>query len=136
VHVGPVGAGSVAKLVANATLVGVLGLLGEALALGEGLGLSRDLVFEVLAATPLAQHAERRRPAVEAGDYPSRFALSLARKDAELIVDAAAEAGVDVRLVTAARSWFADAEAAGLGDLDYSALLAQIAAAGFTEVRP
>jgi 3-hydroxyisobutyrate dehydrogenase-like beta-hydroxyacid dehydrogenase len=127
-RVGELGAGQAAKLVANATLVGVAGLLGETLALGEGLGLPRAVVFDVLAATPLAQQAERRRPAVEAGDYPPRFALSLARKDAELILEAAAAAGVDLRLVTAARSWFADAEAAGLGDLDYSAVLAQILA--------
>jgi 3-hydroxyisobutyrate dehydrogenase-like beta-hydroxyacid dehydrogenase len=33
-HVGPLGAGQAAKLVANATLVGTLALLGEALALG------------------------------------------------------------------------------------------------------
>jgi 3-hydroxyisobutyrate dehydrogenase-like beta-hydroxyacid dehydrogenase len=125
-RVGELGAGQAAKLVANATLVGVIGLLGEALALGEGLGLPRDVVFDVLATTALADQAERRRPAVEAGDYPPRFALSLARKDAELILDAAAEAGVDLRLVTAARSWFTEAEAAGLGGLDYAAVLARI----------
>jgi 3-hydroxyisobutyrate dehydrogenase-like beta-hydroxyacid dehydrogenase len=125
-HVGPVGAGSAAKLVANATLVGTIGLLGETLALGEGLGLSRDVVFEVLAATPLAQQAERRKQAVESNDYPPRFALSLARKDAELIVEAAAAAGVDLRLVPAAGSWLAEAEAAGLGGLDYSAVLVRI----------
>jgi len=125
-HVGPVGAGTAAKLVANTTLVGVIGVLGEALALGEGLGLERDTVFEVLATTALAQQAERRRPAIESGDYPPRFALYLARKDAELILDAAAEAGVDLRLVPAARSWLVDAEAAGLGGRDYAAVLAQI----------
>jgi 3-hydroxyisobutyrate dehydrogenase-like beta-hydroxyacid dehydrogenase len=125
-RVGEVGAGQAAKLVANATLVGVIGLLGESLALGERLGLPRDVVFDVLAVTALAQQAERRRPAVEAGDYPPRFALYLARKDADLIIDAAAEAGVDLRLLTAARSWLADAEAAGLGGLDYSAVLKRI----------
>jgi 3-hydroxyisobutyrate dehydrogenase-like beta-hydroxyacid dehydrogenase len=125
-HVGPLGAGSAAKLVANATLVGTIGLLGETLALGERLGLTREVVFEVLAATPLAQQAERRRPAVEADDYPPRFALSLARKDGELIAEAAAASGVDLRVVPAAGSWLADAEAAGLGGLDYSAVVARI----------
>jgi 3-hydroxyisobutyrate dehydrogenase-like beta-hydroxyacid dehydrogenase len=127
VHVGPVGAGTAAKLVANTTLVGVIGVLGEALAVGKGLGLSRESLFEVLATTPLAAQAERRRAAFESGDYPPRFTLSLARKDADLIVAAAGAASVDVRLVEAARSWLAEAEAAGAGRDDYSAVLARIA---------
>ena len=126
IHVGPLGAGASAKLVANATLFGTLAVLGEAVALADGLGLSRDVTFAVLAETPLAGPAERRRPSIEDGDYPLRFALSLARKDAALIVDAAKEAGVDVRLLEAARAWLADAEEAGLGDRDYSTVLARI----------
>jgi len=125
-HVGEVGAGAAAKLVANTTLGGTIGLLGEALALGEGLGLSREKTFEVLAATPLAAQAERRRESIESGEYPPRFALYLARKDAELVVAAAREAGVDLRLTEAARTWLAEAEDAGLGDRDYSAVLAWI----------
>ena len=71
--VGPLGAGTAAKLVANSTLFGALGVLGEALALADGLGLEREATWEVLAATPLAAQAERRRPAIESGDYPVRF---------------------------------------------------------------
>ena len=126
-HVGPLGAGTAAKLVANTTLVGAIGVLGEALALADGLGLSRESAFEVLAATPLAAQAERRRPAVESGDYPPRFTLSLARKDADLIHEAAAASKLDLRLVDAVRSWLVDADDAGAGDQDYSALLARIA---------
>lgn len=125
-HVGPLGSGSAAKLVANTTLVGLLGVLGEALALGRGIGLGRGTVFDVLATTALEQQAERRRPAVEADDYPTRFALSLARKDADLILEAAAASGVELRLVPAARAWLADAEGAGRGGDDYSAVLAEI----------
>jgi 3-hydroxyisobutyrate dehydrogenase-like beta-hydroxyacid dehydrogenase len=125
-HVGPLGAGAAAKLVANTTLFGTLGVLGEALALADRLGLSRDVAFEVLAGTPVAAQAERRRQSVETGEYPQRFSLSLARKDAELIAEAAATAGVDLRLAAAARSWIREAEDAGLGDADYSAVLAHI----------
>lgn len=46
-HVGSTGAGAAAKLVANGTLFGVLGVLGEALTLSDGLGLSRDAAFEI-----------------------------------------------------------------------------------------
>jgi len=125
-HLGPVGAGTAAKLVANTTLVGVIGILGEALALAETLGLSREAAFEVLGKTALADQAERRRAAVESGEYPPRFALYLARKDADLILEAAEKAGIELRLTKGAREWLADAEAAGLGDADYSAVLARI----------
>jgi 3-hydroxyisobutyrate dehydrogenase/2-hydroxy-3-oxopropionate reductase len=125
-HMGPLGAGAAAKLVANTTLFGALGVLGEALALADGLGLSRDVAFEVLAGTPLAAQAERRRASLEADDYPPRFSLSLARKDADLVAEAAAATGVDLRLAAAARSWLREAEEAGLGEMDYSAVLARI----------
>jgi 3-hydroxyisobutyrate dehydrogenase-like beta-hydroxyacid dehydrogenase len=126
VHVGPLGSGAAAKLVANAALVGVAGVLGEALALARGLGLSHEAAFDVLAATPLAAQAERRRPSVEADDYPPRFPLALARKDADLIAQAAADAGLELRLVAAARQWLAEADDAGWGEKDYSAVLAWI----------
>ena len=125
-HVGPLGAGTAAKLVANSTLLGVLGVLGEALALADGLGLARDAAFDVLAATPIAAQAERRREAIETNEYPHRFSLALARKDGDVILEAAAASGTDLRVAAAARSWFADAEAGGYGERDYSAVLAWI----------
>src|SRR5919199_198515 len=102
-HVGPVGAGTAAKLVANTTLIGVIGVLGEALVLGDRLGLSREATFEVLGKTALAGQAERRRDAVESGEYPPRLALYLARKDADLILEAAARHGSELRLVKGAQ---------------------------------
>jgi 3-hydroxyisobutyrate dehydrogenase-like beta-hydroxyacid dehydrogenase len=126
IHVGSLGAGAAAKLVANTTLFGTLGVLGEALALAQGLGLSREATFAVLGKTPLAAQAERRRPAIESGDHPARFSLSLARKDADLIAEAAEAARVDLRLTEAARRWLATAEEAGWGDRDYAAVLAWI----------
>jgi len=133
VPVGPVGAGSAAKLVANSTLFGVLGLLGEAIALGDGLGLPREATFEVLAASPLGAQVERRRPAIEADDFPLRFALSLALKDADLVSAAATGAGLSLPMAAAAREWLADAVGDGRGDDDYSSLVAHIARHGDDE---
>lgn len=84
-------------------------------------------MFDVLGATPLAAQAERRRPAIESGEYELRFRLALARKDLDLVLDAADSAGVKMRLTEAARARFADAEAEGWGERDYSAILAHIA---------
>jgi 3-hydroxyisobutyrate dehydrogenase/2-hydroxy-3-oxopropionate reductase len=127
-HVGPPGAGAAAKLVANSTLLGVLGVLGEALALGSALGLPSQIVFDVLARTPVAAQAQRRQPAVETGEYPLRFALDLAVKDADLVVKAGESSGADLRLAAAARSWFTDAAQAAHADRDYSEILAHILA--------
>lgn len=128
-HVGALGAGAAAKLVANSALFGILGILGEALALARGLGLTDEAAFDVLAATPLAAQAQRRKTAIVSGQYPPRFPLSLARKDASLVVEAAAAAGLDLRHARAAYTWLAEAAAAGHSDQDYTALLAHILAA-------
>ncbi|WP_372441631.1 NAD-binding protein [Plantactinospora mayteni] len=117
VHLGPVGTGAAAKLVANLALLGTVGVLGEALSLADALGLPRPATCRALARTPLAAQVERRRPAVESGVFPPRFTLGLARKDADLIVAAADRAGVDASLARATRRWLTDAEAAGLGSL-------------------
>jgi 3-hydroxyisobutyrate dehydrogenase/2-hydroxy-3-oxopropionate reductase len=126
VRVGPRGAGAAAKLVANAALLGTLTVLGETLALADALELSHEASAAVLAATPLAEQARRRFPLIEAGDYPRRFALSLARKDAELITDACAAVALDAPALAAVRDWLAAAEREGHGDADYTAALATI----------
>ena len=119
IYIGPSGSGAAAKLVANSTLITVIGALGEALALADALGLPREKAFEILGTTALAAQAERRRPALESGEYPPRFPLRLARKDADLI----AELDLDLRLTEAGRSWLAEA---GDGEQDYSAVLERI----------
>jgi 3-hydroxyisobutyrate dehydrogenase-like beta-hydroxyacid dehydrogenase len=119
IYIGPSGSGAAAKLVANSTLITVIGALGEALALADALGLSREKAFEVLGTTALASQTERRRPSLESHEYPPRFPLRLARKDADLIADL----GLDLRLTEAGRSWLAEA---GDGEQDYSAVLERI----------
>lgn len=125
-NVGPVGRGTAAKLIANLTLLGMLGLLGEALLLSDAVGLPREVAFEVLSKTPLAAQADRRRTSIETREYPSRFSLALAHKDADLIVEAASSAGKDLPIMQGARAWFAHALREGRGNHDYSAVLAHM----------
>lgn len=129
-RVGSLGSGAAAKLVANSTLLGVLAVLGEALLFGSALGLERDTLFEILSTTPVAAQAERRRPAIENDSYERRFALSLAAKDIELVLDAANAGGTDLKVARAAREWLNEAVAAGRGEDDYSAVLAHMTGSG------
>jgi HAD superfamily hydrolase (TIGR01450 family) len=128
IHVGPLGSGQAAKLVANARHFATLATLGEVIALARGLRLSDHALYEVLAATPLAAEAERRRAAIEDGDYRPRFPVALACKDADLIRRAAVAGGVRLRVGGAAASWFREAEAEGRSGQDYTAVLATILA--------
>src|SRR5260370_31112459 len=91
-----------------------------------GRGLVEEATFRLLAATPLAAQAERRRGAIETGAYPPRFRLALARKDASLITDAAEAARVDLRLAKSAETRLAEAETSGFGGRDHTAMLAAI----------
>ncbi|MFI6165455.1 NAD(P)-dependent oxidoreductase [Nocardia sp. NPDC051052] len=125
-RVGGLGAGTAAKLVANNALFGVIGVLGECLALAESFGLSADAAFEILDRTPLQAQARRRRPAITDDQYPPRFALDTALKDAGLIAASAREAGIDARLSAAMATWLSDASDKGFGGLDYTAVLAYI----------
>jgi HAD superfamily hydrolase (TIGR01450 family) len=126
IHVGPLGSGAAAKLVANAAVFGTVAMLGETIALAQALGLPPETLYQVLAATPLAAQAERRRAAIESGEYPPRFQLTLAHKDARLINQAGAAGSSGLRLLPAVETWLADAEQAGFGDRDYTAMLKTI----------
>jgi 3-hydroxyisobutyrate dehydrogenase-like beta-hydroxyacid dehydrogenase len=81
----------------------------------------------VLAARPVVAQRNDDGRRIEADEYPPRFRLSLARKDVELL--AAAAPHLDLRVFEAARSWLADAEAAGRSEQDYTFVLAQIISA-------
>jgi 3-hydroxyisobutyrate dehydrogenase-like beta-hydroxyacid dehydrogenase len=128
-HLGPLGSGASMKLVANSTLGALMTALGEALALGDRLGLDQEDVFDVLVGSPIGVTARSKRSRVTSGRYPPNFKLRLAVKDMDLVVDTATRLGLELRVAEAARSWFRDAAAKGLGEMDYSAVVALITGA-------
>jgi 3-hydroxyisobutyrate dehydrogenase-like beta-hydroxyacid dehydrogenase len=125
-HVGGPGAGAAMKLVVNCTLGAAITAVGEAIALADVLGLDRGATLDVLSGSQLGPAVHSKRESIETGSYPPRFKLSLAAKDLRLVADAAASAGRDLPVATAARTWLERALAAGAGDMDYSAVVATI----------
>jgi 3-hydroxyisobutyrate dehydrogenase-like beta-hydroxyacid dehydrogenase len=124
-RLGPLGSGAAMKLVVNSTLMALMSALAEALALADALGLDTGDVLDVLADSPIGAPATGKRPNIERAAYPPNFKLSLARKDSSLVVETAVRTGVDLPLARAALAWMEAADRAGLGDLDYSAVIAQ-----------
>jgi 3-hydroxyisobutyrate dehydrogenase-like beta-hydroxyacid dehydrogenase len=125
-HIGPLGSGAAMKLVVNSTLIALMSALAEALALGDALGLEESTLLDVLADSPIGVPARSKRERIESGKYPANFKLALAHKDAALVVEEARRAGLDLPVAKAARADMEAAEQAGLGDLDYSAVVANL----------
>jgi 3-hydroxyisobutyrate dehydrogenase len=126
VHVGPPGTGAAVKLVVNSATAALTSLLAEALALADRLGVDQAVALDALGASPMGIIVERTRERIERGSYPPAFKLALAAKDLGLAAGLAAERGLELRLAQAARSRLQAADRDGLGELDFSAVVAHL----------
>jgi 3-hydroxyisobutyrate dehydrogenase-like beta-hydroxyacid dehydrogenase len=126
VHVGPPGTGAALKLVVNSATAALPVLLAEALALGDQLGVDQRVALDALGASPMGIIVERTREKIERGSYPPAFKLALASKDLGLAAGLAAGHGLELRLALAARSRLQAADRDGLGELDFSAVVAHL----------
>ena len=128
VYIGPkVGDAARTKLVNN-LLAGInLVAAAEAMALGARLGLDRQTLFDVIAASSGASWIGQDRLArALANDYAPRARAAILTKDVGLAVDMADRAGIDTPLGDAALSVFSATVAGGLGDQDDSAVIKTI----------
>lgn len=125
-RVGGTGDGAAMKLVLNATLKVLAAELGEAMALGDAYGLDEAVMMDVLEETPIGRTVARCRPNIESGHWPTMFKLFLAEKDLRLVDEAGRDRGLSFPVAEAARSWYQEADKAGIGDLHYTAVVAHI----------
>ncbi|GHD59303.1 2-hydroxy-3-oxopropionate reductase [Thalassobaculum fulvum] len=126
-HVGPVGAGQIAKT-ANQMIVGLtIGAVAEALALSKRAGVDparvREAIFGGFAHSRILElHGER----MVTGDFQPRARVTIQRKDMRAARDLAEQVGLALPgLAANLPLWEALAEA-GRGDLDHSALVLAI----------
>lgn len=120
---GEAGQGTRAKVVINTWIVGVVSVLAEVINLAEGLGVDPEVFFEGLQGGSLdLPYARLKGPAMveKRFDNPA-FRLSLARKDADLALDAADAARIELPVLTGVRERLRRAEADGHGDEDMAA---------------
>jgi L-threonate 2-dehydrogenase len=115
------------KLVNN-LLAGInLVAAAEALALGARLGLDRQVLFEVIAASSGASWIGQDRMArALQNDFAPRARAAILTKDVGLAVDMAASAGIETPLGDAALRVFEATVAGGLGEQDDAAVLKTI----------
>ncbi|MEZ5646571.1 MAG: NAD(P)-dependent oxidoreductase [Burkholderiaceae bacterium] len=127
-HVGPNGAGQLAKL-ANQMIVGVtIGAVAEALLLCERGGADMAKVREAISggfadSRILQVHGQRM---VER-DFTKRAAVTVQLKDMRNALTTAAEVGFEAPVTALFERLYADAAEHGLADLDHSALFVELA---------
>lgn len=120
---GEAGAGTRGKVVVNSWVVGVVGVLAETIALAETLGVEPQCFFDALEGGALDLPYARLKGAAmikHSFDDPA-FRLALARKDAELILQAASGNGLELPIMEAVTERLRRAEADGHGDEDMAA---------------
>ena len=100
--------------------------LGEALALGDALGLDQTAMLDALQDSPVGTTVRAKRVNIETRHYPPSFKLSLAAKDMRLAVGAADHTGTPLKTADTVRRWLEDAADQGAADLDFSAVVAVI----------
>ncbi len=124
VHVGDEhAAGTSLKLVINHLLGTSMAAFAEGLALGEGLGLSRELLLNALVGavvTPAYMGSKKEKLA--SGEYAVEFPLRWMQKDMHMVATAAYETGVPMPLANITKEVFQAAVTHGLGDSDFSAV--------------
>jgi 3-hydroxyisobutyrate dehydrogenase-like beta-hydroxyacid dehydrogenase len=94
-HMGPLGSGATIKLAVNSVIFALNESLAEALVLAERAGVERTRAYEVFAASAIAAPFTKYKQAafVDPGSVPTAFALGLAAKDLELILELARQSG-------------------------------------------
>ena len=127
-HVGALGSGATMKLAINLPLLVYWQVLGEALTVCKPLNLSAGRLIDILsdtAGTPTAMKGRSAAIAKVLGGSPmgeTAFGVSAAKKDLATAVQFGASIHAELPVTESALACFEEAEAAGLGDADATAI--------------
>jgi len=135
-HVGPCGSAAKMKLISNLVLGLNRAALAEGLAFAEAIGVAPAAGLEVLIGSMAYSRAMdvKGRKMVER-DFTVQARLTQHLKDVRLMLQAAGAAGMTLPLADTHRRLMEQAEAAGLGDQDNSAII-EVLRNGIAKPRP
>jgi 3-hydroxyisobutyrate dehydrogenase-like beta-hydroxyacid dehydrogenase len=123
-HLGPVGAGTTMKLINSLLAFTCTWVSLEGLSLAAAAGLDLRTAVDVVRTGGASNFfIDRAVDGLDVRGRPTQFALALAAKDARLVEEVAAAAGVPAPVASAISAVLADAVERGLGDHDWSDLV-------------
>ncbi len=124
-YMGPIGAGTIAKLVHNMISIVTRSLVAEGFTLGVKAGVKPEALLEAIRGASFGQGlmlSHMLPDVIFKGDFDSvRFALKLARKDVGLATALAREYDVPMPLASVGEQLLIEAMARGWGDKDSTA---------------
>jgi 3-hydroxyisobutyrate dehydrogenase len=121
-RLGQAGAGTRLKLAVNSWVLAVTQGTAETVALTQALGLDPNLVIEAVSGGALDLPYFRMKAQLMIDEsFPASFTLSLAAKDARLVVEAARRHGADVPMANAIAARMTEGAVAGHGEEDMAA---------------
>ena len=126
-HLGPSGAGQLAKMMNQICIAGLMQGLSEALAFGEKAGLDGAAVVEVISqgAAGSWQMANRHKTMLE-DRYDFGFAVDLMRKDLGICLDTANTLGASLPVTALVDQFYKDVQRMGGGRGDTSQLIRRL----------
>ena len=123
VHTGGHGSGTSMKMVINLLIGNAMAAFAEAMALGQGLGLSEKLLFDSLLGTPaVAPFLALKRDKIEQRSYEAEFPLGWMQKDLYLATVSGFESDVAMPQTNVAKETYRLAMRAGHDVEDFSAI--------------
>src|SRR3989454_338989 len=124
-YMGPIGAGTIAKLVHNMIGIATRAVFAEGFTLGVKAGVKPEALLEAIRGAAFGQGlmlSQMLPNVIFRGDFDTvRFALKLARKDIGLATELAREYDVPMPLAVVAEQIMVEAMARGWGDKDSTA---------------
>lgn len=126
-HIGPAGAGQLAKMVNQICIAGVVQGLAEGLAFAQAAGLDPAAVIGAISkGAAQSWQMENRWKAMVAGEFEFGFAVDWMRKDLGICLEQAKETGARLPVTALVDQFYADVQAMGGRRWDTSSLIARL----------